>query len=732
MKKLILILLCLPLFLFSQEENTYTRTMSITQFAKELKEAAGRGDGYTLEHCYITYDPVRDKKYVIDNLNLEKFEGDALILDLKFSDSSNVSITNCQFGNIKNLPENSLTTLQFLNCSFGSLNIKNINVGLIYLDSISAEKIDFRCAEEVADPYDITIKNSEITVLHAKSYIDSEQSGTLSFQDRPKPKLWVSENTIRNTTVSGFQNLRFEKNKAHALLVGGFYTENHEMGQVWIEGNIFSVENNPERLTIYNHDLWRFNNLNGIFLSNIKSVDLLWIRSNQVENLQDIKSNDFDELQNKLSNIRVYKNISTNYCKDTLRLQEQIYDDTWSHKKKINFLKKYFNTKNVTIESSPSKILIKNCEFNSCWIEQNSVSHLFLYNNKFAELLQVVKNDIDSVVCAKNNTLPISKIVYIDSSFFRKMAIEKSYKDTTIHPYYWKHQFLYGKEKYNEIKIYLKDDKQIFSPLIQICKKWIPLLKNNGNPLSDEIAIKLKNIQSNIRMYEYYENPNIENWFNWQGSVFLKWYSDYGTNPFKALSYCFWAMLYFALFYFFFYSDWDKIDRSFLINRFNSVMDYFTTEKRIEDFYSSTHDKEMTTFTEFKNTLDKNKVYMPSMLASLAKPIYQISLLRYRFLNFSYKKAEFMAGRKWVDLKKKDRYLIGTLTFFLTLTYIIYLIFIRALNSIALSVNAFSTLGFGQIPVRGFTKYVAIIEGFIGWFMLSVFIVSVLNQMMSV
>jgi hypothetical protein len=161
-------------------------------------------------------------------------------------------------------------------------------------------------------------------------------------------------------------------------------------------------------------------------------------------------------------------------------------------------------------------------------------------------------------------------------------------------------------------------------------------------------------------------------------------------------------------------------------------MDYFTTEKRIQDFYSSTHDKEMTTFTEFKETLEKNKVHLPSMLASLAKPICQMSLLRYRLLNFSYKKAEFMAGRKWVDLGKKDRYWIGTLTFFLTLTYIIYLIFIRALNSIALSVNAFSTLGFGQIPVRGLTKYVAIIEGFIGWFMLSVFIVSLLSQMMSV
>ena len=64
--------------------------------------------------------------------------------------------------------------------------------------------------------------------------------------------------------------------------------------------------------------------------------------------------------------------------------------------------------------------------------------------------------------------------------------------------------------------------------------------------------------------------------------------------------------------------------------------------------------------------------------------------------------------------------------------YVTYLILIRALNSIILSINAFSTLGFGQIPVRGLTKYLTIIEGFIGWFLLSVFIVSLLNQMMSI
>ena len=73
MKKLILIFLCLPLFIFSQEERKYERTMSVSQFAKELKDAADRGNGYTLENCQIIYDPIRDKKYVIDNTGNEEY-----------------------------------------------------------------------------------------------------------------------------------------------------------------------------------------------------------------------------------------------------------------------------------------------------------------------------------------------------------------------------------------------------------------------------------------------------------------------------------------------------------------------------------------------------------------------------------------------------------------------------------------------------------------------------------
>ena len=54
----------------------------------------------------------------------------------------------------------------------------------------------------------------------------------------------------------------------------------------------------------------------------------------------------------------------------------------------------------------------------------------------------------------------------------------------------------------------------------------------------------------------------------------------------------------------------------------------------------------------------------------------------------------------------------------------------KILNAIVLSVNSFTTLGFGEIPTKGIGRYAAIIEGFIGWFLLTVFSVSLISQLL--
>ncbi len=50
------------------------------------------------------------------------------------------------------------------------------------------------------------------------------------------------------------------------------------------------------------------------------------------------------------------------------------------------------------------------------------------------------------------------------------------------------------------------------------------------------------------------------------------------------------------------------------------------------------------------------------------------------------------------------------------------------LNSVVLSLNAFVTLGFGNIPTTGVPRYICVIQGFIGWFLLSLFTVALINQ----
>ena len=118
MKKLLLILLFLPLFLFSQDERQYEREMSFSQFAQELKEAAERGDGYTLESCYITYDTIRDEKHIKNPKG--RFVGDMKIKGLRFNTGSKIDITNCKFGAAT---DDWSTTITFQDCYFDELDM---------------------------------------------------------------------------------------------------------------------------------------------------------------------------------------------------------------------------------------------------------------------------------------------------------------------------------------------------------------------------------------------------------------------------------------------------------------------------------------------------------------------------------------------------------------------------------------------------------------------------------
>ena len=724
MKRLIFILLCLPFFLFSQEKKIYTKTISITEFVKDLKLAAEQKKDYTLENCAIIYNEKADKEYVhIQNSRWHGTLKSAIINEnISFPKGSSVTLSNCAFN------PHGFGHLVIKNIKFWNLYLININ-SVLELDSINVRgELDIKYSKKI-DRVTCSIKNSNINSINY-SLADS-----LNLKEERENVHWLrlDGNKIKYCNINSAGDITIVGNHIAYLSLSG------EICSAGIQSNQFYIDfRNTDNIHQESDHKININVLAGIKIVEAKIGNLVVTKNKSIK-IKQLTNDSLIRIINRIKDslnvqVRGYMMVLKNGNNgETYMFNELIENismmrleasNTLILKEQLDILEQ-LNEKNDSLQIIHTKspeIIIQFSEFETLNVYTDTFSLISISSNTIKDEISLHSLSVDSSFFFDKNKLPDVERINIDKTSFDNLSFNYNNKS-----YYGNEEFSDVKDIYNNKKYLSGLDK-----LIMIHRQFINILDTQGKGAKKIGILKLKDLETTKKMYDYYNDTKTENWFNWKGSIFLKWYSDHGTNPFKALSYCFWVVIYFSLFYFIFYNDWDKIDRKFLIKRFNSAMDYFTTEKRIEDFYSTTHDKEMTTFTEFKETLDKNKVHMPSMLVSLAKPIYQISLLRYKLLSFSYKKAEFMAGRKWLDLKKKDRYLIGTLTFFLTISYIIYLISIRALNSLTLSINAFSTLGFGQIPVRGFTKYVAIIEGFIGWFLLSIFLVSILNQMMSV
>jgi len=273
-------------------------------------------------------------------------------------------------------------------------------------------------------------------------------------------------------------------------------------------------------------------------------------------------------------------------------------------------------------------------------------------------------------------------------------------------------------------------NKMYYGELISCYNKLYSMYKTRGDRMSaNGCYIEMKDLETRKLKYVFETHQSLDSWFNWKLNQFLKVFCDYGTNPVKSLIISMWIILGFACIYFFTYSDWDKINRSFLVSRYRKMLTYFDSEQRMEDFYSDDHKEEFQSYQEFKEHMVESKQRVPVMFGLLGKPLYHLSLSHHNFIKWLYRRIEPLSGR-WVDLKGARKVYVGALVGVSIASYGLYLIFIRAFNSLFLSMNTFTTLGFGEIPVRGIGRYIAILEGFLGWFLLSIFSVSLISQIL--
>lgn len=269
-----------------------------------------------------------------------------------------------------------------------------------------------------------------------------------------------------------------------------------------------------------------------------------------------------------------------------------------------------------------------------------------------------------------------------------------------------------------------------FNELMSIYSKLLMSYKARGDRVSSNACyVEMKDLETGRLKYLSENHGTLTSRLNYQLNRFLKFFAAYGTSPVRAIQVSIYVILLFALIYFFVYSEWDQINRRFLMEKYGFLQLYLSSPKSLAELYQEQEEENRELDLQFENDFRRLKSRVPAFINTLGRPLLYITRTAHRLRLFFYLKMEILRG-KWSDVPDNKRPIKGFLLGLMVFVYMGYLIAIRAINSTILSVNTFSTLGFGDIPVKGISRYMAILEGFLGWFLLSIFSVSLISQIL--
>ena len=250
------------------------------------------------------------------------------------------------------------------------------------------------------------------------------------------------------------------------------------------------------------------------------------------------------------------------------------------------------------------------------------------------------------------------------------------------------------------------------------------------NEHANKVYIEIKDLETKRLAFLYKESPNFDTFFTWKINQFLKVFSAYGTEPARAVVFSMYVILFFAFIYLLFPNSWDSHGKKRLMHRFEFFQKYLRRKDGMHAIYLEDKQEEISSYEDFKANLENSKTELPSFFISWSKPLYNASMLSSKLTARFLQNTDILKG-KWQDLSPKQKRWKNIQIGFLLTLGLFYDLCIKALNALMLSINTFTTLGFGEIPIKGLPRYLAIIQGFIGWFMLTIFSVSLISQLLN-
>lgn len=247
---------------------------------------------------------------------------------------------------------------------------------------------------------------------------------------------------------------------------------------------------------------------------------------------------------------------------------------------------------------------------------------------------------------------------------------------------------------------------------------------------ANEVYINLKDFETKRLAYLYRNNPSFDTYFQWKVNQFLKLFSNYGTKPSKAITFSVYVVFFFALIYLFFPNSWDRHGKNRIINRYTFFTKYMNQNSGIHEVYLKDQKNDLLEYHEFKEYMESSGKSIPKFFSATALPLYKWAISGTKLSALILKRVDIMKGT-WQELPQHKRFWKSILLIGAFIISIVYDLFIKMLNALMLSVNTFTTLGFGEIPIKGLPRYLAIVQGFIGWFMLTIFSVSLISQLLN-
>jgi hypothetical protein len=241
---------------------------------------------------------------------------------------------------------------------------------------------------------------------------------------------------------------------------------------------------------------------------------------------------------------------------------------------------------------------------------------------------------------------------------------------------------------------------------------------------------QMKKIEKTASKIRFETEGKIIYWFRWKMDNFLEYFNAYGTDPVLSLVNSFFWILGFAVIYIVFPSEEDNLRFHNIRAAISKYVAHFSEAQK--QFFTSDeiYRRELEDIRKMKTAFQENIEKLPPIVSFIGMPFYYLGFVFTQIKHRVRSVSQFNIYQDWSDLNQWGRFKTSTIVTLNFIGFLIWGLIMRLVNSFILSLNAFVTLGYGEIEAKGIARYFCVVEGLVGWFLLSIFSVSLISQIL--